>query len=71
MKLREITTTELCDILDELQGQLENATQQHAIDALKGSYGVYLHYLRHHDSPQAAYYLEWMREYNKKQSVLI
>lgn len=55
---------ELTDILDSLQEQIEGAKDLHHVEALKGSYGVYLHSLRHNDPRTAQLYIDWMKNYN-------
>lgn len=62
---RELLVQEITDILDELQERLEESVHDCEVDALKGSYGVYLHDLRRKDQWTAHGYIEWMREYNR------
>jgi hypothetical protein len=65
-KVQEPTPQELCDILDTLQDRLEETPYPDEATVLKGSYGVYLHSLKHHDPSTAEIYVGWMRDYNQR-----
>lgn len=67
-KQKSMTADELCDVLDELQESLERTPYPEEATVLKGSYGVYLHELRHKDPDAAVIYISWMREYNATRS---
>ena len=64
MKAIQPTNEELEDILDSLQEQIENAKTLQEAETLKGSYGVYLHSLRHANPTTAKLYIDWMKNYN-------
>lgn len=59
-------TDQLCCILDDLQVQLMATRDAKNRDTLKGSYGVYLHHLKHKDKTVGQDYHNWMEWYNKK-----
>lgn len=59
-------TNQLCCILDDLQKQLMGTRDQKNRDTLKGSYGVYLHHLKHKDPVNGRDYHNWMEWYNNK-----
>lgn len=64
MQQRDFTKEELTDILDKLQGRIQKSQYIDEVVTLKGSYGVYLHYLRVIDMSTAQSYIDWMRQYN-------
>lgn len=71
MKAIQPTNQELEDILDSLQDQIESARTLQEAETLKGSYGVYLHQLRHTNPTTAQLYIDWMKTYNNTHASMV